>query len=308
MRRSRLLLGIMILVLFFFTVMIWYVAWREDRRDLLTVSFLDIGQGDSIYIDAPSGRQVLIDGGPNAAVLRTLAEVSPWWDRSIDLMVATHPDGDHIGGLIDVLARYKVSTILISSVEGGTKTWDTLSRAMSDEKASVIVAKRGQIIDMGGEVYLEILSPDRDVPNVDTNLGCVVARLVYGTTSFMLSCDAPQAIENYLVALDGSTSLTTSGSTSFDDAQNKSLTTGGSGLKSTVLKAGHHGSKTSSSPFFVGFVDPAFVVFSRGCDNKYGHPNQETIDTFARFNIPTLDTCTSGTITFVSDGQTVSLR
>ena len=302
MRRSRLLLGIMILVLLSLTVMIWYVAWREDRHGLLTVSFLDIGQGDSIYIDAPSGRQVLIDGGPNAAVLRTLAEVSPWWDRSVDLMIATHPDSDHIGGLIDVLARYKVGTIMESSVQGSTATWNTLEKEIHAEGSPVITATRGQIVDLGStastgstgspqaaHAHLEILSPDRRVPNVDTNVGCVVMRLVYGATSFMLSCDAPQAIENYLVALDGSTSLTT----------------GGSNLKSNVLKAGHHGSKTSSSPFFVGFVGPAFVVFSRGCDNKYGHPNQETIDTFARFNIPTLDTCTSGTITFVSDGQTV---
>ncbi|KKW22797.1 MAG: Metallo-beta-lactamase family protein [Candidatus Kaiserbacteria bacterium GW2011_GWC2_52_8b] len=284
MRRSRFLLTLTILVLFFLTATIWYVAWREDRRGLLTVSFLDIGQGDSIFIDAPSGRQVLIDGGPNAGVLRKLAEVSPWWDRSIDVVIPTHPDGDHVGGLIDVLQRYTVDTIIESSVQGTTATWNAVEKAVHAEGARVVIAHRGQIVDLGDGAYLEVLSPDRDVPNVDTNLGCVVTRLVYGETSFMLPCDAPQVIENYLVVLDGG------------------------GLHSNVLKAGHHGSKTSSSPFFVGFVDPQFAVFSRGCDNKYGHPNQETIDTFARFNIKALDTCTEGTITFVSDGKTVTKR
>ena len=119
---------------------------------------------------------------------------------------------------------------------------------------------------------------------MDTNDGCVVVRLVYGATAFMLSCDAPQSIENYLVTLGTST------------------------LKSNVLKAGHHGSKTSSSPLFLGYVAPEYGVYSRGCENKYGHPAQQTIDTFARFDIPTLDTCKDGTVTFVSDGQTIARR
>jgi len=273
--------GVAILVLLVLTLCIWYAALREDTRGLLTVSFLDVGQGDAIFIRAPSGRQVLIDGGPNTGVLRELARVVPWYDRSIDVVIPTHPDADHISGLIDVLARYKVDTIVHSSVEGDTKTFAAFNKAMADEDAREVVAMRGQIVDLGGGAYLQILSPDRPVPRVDTNDGCVVIRLVYGATAFMLSCDAPQSIENYLVALGTST------------------------LKSNVLKAGHHGSKTSSSALFLGYVAPEYGVYSRGCDNKYGHPAQQTVDTFARFDIPTLDTCKDGTVTFVSDGQTV---
>src|SRR3989344_951930 len=223
MRRSVQVKGITILVLLVLTLCIWYAAMREDARGLLTVSFLDVGQGDSIFIQAPSGRQVLIDGGPNTGVLRELARVVPWYDRSIDVVIPTHPDADHISGLIDVLARYKVDAIVHSSVEGDTKTFTAFNRAMADEDAREIVAMRGQIVDLGGGAYLQILSPDRPVPRVDTNDGCVVVRLVYGATAFILSCDAPQSIENYLVTLGTST------------------------LKSNVLKAGHHGSKPSSS-------------------------------------------------------------
>ena len=216
----------------------------------------------------------------------------PWYDRAIDVVIPTHPDADHIGGLIDVLDRYKVAMIVHSSVEGDTKTARALVAKMRQEGAQEVVAVRGQIIDLGKGAYLEILSPDRSVPHVETNDGCVVARLVYGKTAFMLSCDAPQGVENYLVALDRSTSLTA----------------GGSGLKSDVLKAGHHGSKNSSSPLFLGFVHPAYAVYSRGCKNRYGHPAPETVARFAQFDIPTLDTCTDGTVTFVSDGQTARKR
>jgi|SRR3989338_6921988 len=288
MRKSVQVKGAAILVLLALTLCIWYAALQEDRRGALTVSFLDVGQGDSIFIQAPSGRQVLIDGGSSASVLRSLSRVSPWYDRSIDVVIPTHPDQDHIGGLIDVLARYRVDTVIHSSVQGDTKTFAAFTAAVTEEHARDVVGKRGQVVDLGKGAYLEILSPDRDVPRVDTNDGCVVARLVYGTTAFMLSCDAPQSIENYLVAL-ASTPLGTSGGS----------------LRANVLKAGHHGSKTSSSPLFLGYVAPEYGVFSRGCNNKYGHPAAETVATFARFGIPTFDTCTDGTVTFVSDGKTV---
>jgi competence protein ComEC len=284
MRTSARIVGVAIVALFILVACIWYAVLREDHRGILTVSFLDIGQGDSIFINAPSGRQVLIDGGPDASVLRRLGEVMPFYDHSIDVIIGTHPDADHIGGLIDVLQRYQTSYIVQSSVQGSTPTWNSFEQAIKQDQekgVKVITALRGQVIDLGKGAYLEILSPDRTLLHTDTNTACVVSRLVYGKTSFMLPCDAPQDIENYLAALGTST------------------------LKSDVLKAGHHGSRTSSSPIFVGYVNPAYAVYSRGCNNKYGFPHAETIATFAKFQIPTLDTCTQGTITFVSDGAQV---
>ena len=285
MRRSVLIIALALLVLVVLTAIVWFAVLREGRGEELTVSFLDIGQGDAIFIESPSGRQGLIDGGPGRVVLRELAKVMPWYDRSIDIVVATHPDLDHIGGLVDVFARFRVGLIVESSVkdEEGTDA-QAFERAAAAEKTERLVAHRGDRIDLGDGVVIEILSPDRDVPHVDTNLGCLVARVVYGKTSFMLTCDAPDEIEEYLVALDREK------------------------LKSNVLKAGHHGSKTSSSPLFLGFVNPNFAVFSRGCDNRYGHPAPEVVARFKLFEIPTLDTCTDGIITFVSDGQTVKRR
>ena len=282
--QSTKILGVAIVVVALVAGLVWYAALREDRHGMLTVSFLDIGQGDSIYIETPSGRQVLIDGGPDSMVLRRLSDVMSWYDRTIDVVIGTHPDADHIGGLIDVFKRYKVGMILQSSVLGSTVTWNVFEKGISAERARVFTAERGQVIDLGGGAHIEVLSPDRPVPNLETNTACVVAKLVYGDTSFMFSCDAPQAIENYLVGLDGAK------------------------LHSTVLKPGHHGSKTSTSPLWVGYVDPQYAVLSRGCDNKYGFPHQETLDTLAKFGVAVEDTCKQGTVTFISDGKVVSLR
>jgi len=282
MRRSVKITGYAILTLLFLCLCIWYAVIQESRNGLLTVSFLNIGQGDSIFIEAPSGRQALIDGGPSGIVLRELSKFIPWYDRTIDVVIPTHPDADHIGGLVDVLPRYKIGTIVHSDVEGDTATAKALVEGMAREGAQQVIARRGQLIDLGGGVYIEVLFPDRSVKNVETNTGCVVTRLVYGKTSFMLSCDAPKEIENYLVRLDGAD------------------------LRSDVLKAGHHGSKNSSSELFVGFVNPEYGVFSRGCNNKYGHPAPEVTALFERFGIPTGDTCKDGTITFTSNGLQIS--
>lgn len=287
MRRSVQIMGVVILILFAATAVIWSAVLHNDRHGVLTVSFLNIGQGDSILIESPSGRTALIDGGPTASVLRELGKQMPWYDKSIDVIIPTHPDSDHVSGLIDVLERYKVRYVVQSSVLGDTATWRTLEDTIAADTRKgtrMVTAQRGQIIDLGDGAYLEVLSPDRRVPNLETNMGCVVTRLVYGNTSFMLSCDLPQAMEEYLVSLDGTD------------------------LHSDVLKAGHHGSKTSSSPLFVGYVDPQYAVYSRGCNNIYGMPHTETIATFKAFNIPTLDTCLRSTITFTSDGQKVSLK
>ena len=287
MRASARIVGVAIVVLAITAGGIWSAAIHANRGGILTVSFLNVGEGDAIFIQAPSGRTALIDGGPDTGVLRQLGAVIPWYTRSIDVVIPTHPDADHITGLIDVLERYNVSYIIQSSVLGDTPVWNSLENEIkksAEQGTKVITAMRGQVIDLGNGTYLEVLMPDRNVPNVDTNVGCVVTRLVYGATSFIFSCDAPQNIENYLVYLDGKN------------------------LHSDVLKAGHHGSANSSSPPFVGFVDPQYAVYSRGCDNKYGFPASSTVATFKQMNIPTLDTCTDGTVTFTSDGETVNKK
>lgn len=259
-------------------------VWSVPTHRGLSVSFLDVGQGDAIFIQSPSGTQILVDGGPDGSVLRELSKKMPFWDRTIDAVIESHPDKDHIAGLVEVMKRYDVGTFLEPGIENDTAPTVALAKAVREEKGIEDVrARRGMRLHLGGGAYADILFPDRDVDTIETNTGSIVMKVVYGDTSFFLSGDSPQAVEKYLTALDGEN------------------------LKSTVLKAGHHGSKNSSAEEFVKAVAPEYVVYSRGCDNTYGHPAFEVSALMKRLQIPTLDTCEKGTITFQSDGVAVSV-
>lgn len=258
------------------------LLWLSPAPAGLTVTFFDVGQGDSILIEGPTGVQVLVDGGYDLSAVRELGARLPFWDRTIDAIVATHPDQDHIGGLPEVLERYTVSYIIDPGIGNTTKVWNTFADAVEAERAQLIVARAGQRLDLGGGAYADILYPDRDVSKVkDTNAGSVVMRVVYGDTSVMLTGDLPSKEEQGLFLKLGY------------------------GLDSDVLKAGHHGSQTSSLPDFVESVSPEYVVFSRGCNNRYGHPHEDVVSYFESQKIKILDTCEDGNVRFVSDGTTL---
>jgi len=256
------------------------IIFSSAPSHLLSVSFLDVGQGDSILIEGPRGAEVLIDGGADQSVLRELGKRRSFFDRSIDAIVATHPDQDHIGGLSDVLERYDVSVVIESGVSGDTAAVRAFDAAVAREGAERVIAAPTTRLLLGRGAYADILYPDRDISSVsDTNSASVVLRVVYGTRAFMLTGDAPKPIEQHLTTIYGS------------------------GLASDVLKAGHHGSKTSSLESFVRAVDPEYVIYSRGCDNRYGHPAPEVVALFKTLTISSFDTCEKGTITFRSDGK-----
>lgn len=269
--------------LFLITAFIWYAVLREERH-VLTVSFLDVGQGDAIFIESPTGNQILIDGGATASVLRGLGKSIPFFDHSIDMIFATHPDQDHFAGLIDVLRRYRVGLIGENGARNDTATYASYEKEIIREKAPTHVLHRGERIQLGGGAYLDILFPDRDMAEAESNTGSIVAKLVYGETSFMLTGDSPIAIENYLSAI------------------------GGDDLDVDVLKVGHHGSKTSSSETFIGYTSPEYAVISAGKDNTYGHPHQEVLERLQQFGAKILRTDEVGTIVFTSDGIKVQLK
>lgn len=262
------------------------LALRHDTAPTLTVSFLDVGQGDSILVKGPTGIQMLIDGGKDRSAIRALPKVMGPLDRTIDLMVATHPDADHIGGLPDVLARYQVAHLLSSGRETDSSFLERLEAASASERGMTqAVARRGMRIHLGGGAYADVLHPEDNVSKLpDTNDASVVMRLVYGDTEFMLTGDAPSWVEDRLVKGYGD------------------------GLRSDVLKAGHHGSKTSTDASFLSAVDPDVVVISAGKDNSYGHPNAEVLERIRDSGAAAISTIESGTITFVSDAKTVSRK
>lgn len=287
-----------------------YVAFREERNGILTVAFLDVGQGDAIYIETPSGNQILIDGGPGKTVLRELSKVMPFYDKSIDVVIATHADQDHVGGLPDVLKKYKVNIFMEPGVSGKSSSYKELEKIITEKSQGLtlgnfkgetlkkILARRGMIVDLGDGAILQILFPDRDPSGMDTNVAGIVARLVYGENEFLLTGDSPIAIENYLVSLG---------------CQGQPLKCPGPkglplALASDVLKVGHHGSKTSTGASFVSAVSPQYAVISVGKDNRYGHPNQEVLDILNNFGAKILRTDQSGRIVFKSDGINLEIK
>ncbi len=271
-----------------------YIAVKEGRGEKLTVAFLDVGQGDAIFIESPNGNQMLLDAGPGKSVLRELSKIMPFYDRSIDVLLATHPDADHIGGMPDVLEKYKVSLFLEPGVEGDTSLYKELElqieKRESQGKIEKLEARRGMVVDLGSGAILEILFPAIDPEGMETNTASIVARLVYGASEFLLTGDSPSNIEDYLVS------------------QNCTETNCAFGLDADVLKAGHHGSKTSTSREFVSTVSPEYAIISAGKDNRYGHPHPEVLETLTTTGAKILRTDTSGRIIFESDGVNLEVR
>jgi len=276
--------GIIIFFLGLTTVLVWCVAPAPQTSNLLAVRILDVGQGDAVHIMTPDGYEMIIDGGPDTSVLRELSKNRSFFDRHIDVMIATHSDTDHVSGLVDVLKRFEVDLILESEVEHDAPAAVMFAETAGAEGARLITAQAGQTIQLGASTTVRILSPKGDVSNWRSNTASIILQVQYGDTEFMFTGDTPKSIEDWLVENHGDT------------------------LESEVLKLGHHGSDTSSSGLFLDTVDPEFAVVSAGGDNRYGHPHREVVERVSERNITLLETSKAGSVIFLSDGVDVWLR
>jgi len=254
----------------------------------LHVSFLDVGQGDAILIQK-GNQQVLIDGGPSPqAIGLELGRKMPFWDRTIELMILTHPSADHITGLVEVLNRYQVREVLYPDVAFDSGIYDEWLRLVEEKKTKSTLAQVGQQIDLGNEVSIEVLNPqsppltstDSDVDN-----NAAILHLSMGEVSFLLTADMMWEAELELIMQRAN-------------------------LKSTVLKVAHHGSDTSTTTEFLAVVNPQLAVISVGADNKFGHPRDEVLsrleDRLGSENIYRTDE--DGTVEFITNGERLWVR
>jgi beta-lactamase superfamily II metal-dependent hydrolase len=253
----------------------------SSTPEQFAIHFLDVGQGDAIFIQTPDGYEVLIDGGASSAVLQQLSSIQSWSDRDIDIVIATHPDTDHVGGLNDVLDGYEVEMIIQTEADSDSPAAVAFKKAVSAEDAIVHFARAGQHIQVGASTTIEILAPASDTSNWESNTASVIVRVTYGNAAFMLTGDAPAEVEDYLTEVYGND------------------------LRSNVLKLGHHGSKTSTSELFLDTVQPEYAVVSASLGNRYGHPDQSVMQRVFSRDIQTFHTGTDGTVTFYSDGKQV---
>jgi len=259
-------------------IFVWLALFTfPDGR--LHVSFLDVGQGDSILMESPSGHQILVDGGPSpAAVTFALGKALPFWDRSLDLVVLTHPQEDHLAGLIGVLERYQVGLLLDPGEECASEACQRFWELVEVKEIPYRKVEAGMRVELGDGVRIEVLHPPPELlrgTGSDVNNNSVVLKVTMERASLLLTGDIEEEGERALLA-------------------------SGRPLRNLVLKAPHHGAATSLTPRFLGEVSPQLVIISVG-ENKFGHPAPETLAKLS--SLTTLRTDEEGTIEVVTDGE-----
>ena len=270
-------------LIFFFNIIVWKGVFELNKSTFLEVNFFDVGQGDSIFIETPKRQQILIDAGPGSIILEKLSKEMPFWDRTIDLIILTHPEKDHLAGLIEVLKSYTVENILWTGVKRDTSEAREWEKLIKEEGAKIFIARADQKITWqeGEKNSIEVLYPFENFNGKvieNSNNTSVVAKLIFGGISFLFTGDIQRAVE-------------------------KELTEKGGVLDSDVLKLAHHGSKTSSSEEFLGKVTPEIVVIQVGKDNQYGHPHQEVLERLKKYGIKVLRTDKDSDIKIISDSK-----
>jgi len=254
-------------------------AWHGRPDGRLHVMFLDVGQGDAIFVQTPSGRQILVDGGPSGSVLLSqLGRHMPFWDRTLDLVLLTHSDIDHVSGLVPVLERFRVDHVVFHEEGASSDVYERWLKDVAHERGVVSDVRAGQQIDLDQGVRMTVLYSGGKCMQADGNSNncSVVTRLEYGQFSVLLPGDIEAPIEQSLV---------------YDGAVQQSV----------VLKAAHHGSCTSTTQEFVDAVAPQVVVISVGADNEFGHPCDGVLERLAGLQVYRTDE--DGTIEIVTDGS-----
>lgn len=287
--------AVLVLLLLFAVPFFWNYSHAAGD---LTVTFIDVGQGDSMLIESPSGRKVLIDGGgrqENSSSTAITKEdptgrsiVVPFLRKKgineLDLLILTHPHDDHVGGLPYVLEKIKVDRVLDSGQAQTSRGYTHFLQLIESKRIPYKIGRAGQIIDLGDGVRGYVLHPSEPLitgTDSDLNNNSIVVKLDYGRTSFLFMGDTEFEGEDRILSL-------------------------GHSIRSDVLKVGHHGSRTSTSINFLEAVRPEYAVISVGARNKFGHPNLETLRRLGDYGVKVFRTDLNGAVIFRSDGTNLT--
>lgn len=267
-------------IVFVMTTSIFIIDHQPGK---FKVVFLDVGQGDAIFIQTPEKYQILIDTGASSVITSELGSVMAPWDRSLDMIIITHPDMDHFGAMEDVLEHYVVDTI----IDNGFYHDDEFSEyatLVKQEGSTYVRPHNGYRVALPGDVILTFISVPDFGQGSDKNDESIIVRVDYKKASFLFTGDASVDIEEMLV--DEHPEL----------------------LDIAILKLGHHGSKTSSSELFLQATTPQIAVISAGIGNRYGHPHPDVMQRASDLGIRTVCTCDDGRIMFVEKDEGLMLR
>jgi competence protein ComEC len=282
MRKKQTILFLLIFILLNFYS--WSFLFSLCQKEL-EVTFFDVGQGDAIFIKTPQNHYILIDGGPDSVILEKLEKKLPFYNRSIDLVILTHPHYDHISGVVEILERYKVKNILYTGVIGEGSVFSKWEELVKEDYR---LARAGQRIS-ANDFFLNILYPAENLKNKeveDLNETSIVSRLVFGRYSFLFMGDAYKEQEKEITEYKK------------DCEKEKGKQCDVFEINSTVLKVGHHGSDSSSLKNFLTAVNPKIAVIMVGEGNKYGHPSKDVIGRLEEKGIEIKRTDKDGDIVF----------
>lgn len=269
-------------------ILIFFVYFNFNDNKLHLV-ICDVGQGDAIFIRTPSEADILIDGGPDKKVLDCLSDHMPFWDKSLDLVIMTHPDADHSTGLVDVIKRYKVNSFYTEAVPGRTDIYKLLKATLAEKKLSAKYLDSGNKLNENSGFSMKTLWPstkaiestDQNRTKLALNELAVVELVSYGKFSVLLSADAGLEVMDQITDETGDID---------------------------ILKVPHHGSKTGMSDHFLSLIRPELAVISVGENNKYGHPAKISLDLLNKYHVKILRTDLDGEIEILSDGKTWSVK
>ncbi|MCF0149109.1 MAG: MBL fold metallo-hydrolase [Clostridium sp.] len=250
----------------------------------IEISYLDVGQGDAAYIRV-NGLDILIDAGPRSDADKLLKQLEEKNIDDFEIVIATHPHEDHIGGMTKVFEKYEVKSFYMPKVTSTTKTFENMMKAVSNEglKVKVKVINEGTSIDIGEGAKFIAYSPNKDTYD-NLNDYSPIMKLTYGNKSFIFTGDAEKSVESEV------------------------LKSYANELKADVIKFGHHGSSTSSTKEFIDAISPQYGIISCGVDNSYGHPHREILDIIKNMGIEAYRTDKQGQITITSDGNTIEVK
>lgn len=265
---------------------VWLVLAESGRQKFTEVRFFDVGQGDAAFVQTARGTQIIIDGGPGNSVLEKLGRAMPFYDRQIDWMILSHPDSDHLSGLLAVLENYRVDNIVWSGIGKDSDECRQWEAMIAREGARIFEVSAPDRFSLdGGDVVVEILLPESESAGAkeSSNNLSVAARIIHKNRAFLFAGDI--------------------------DAEKEALLFGANpDLRADVLKIAHHGSKYSANEEFTAGLATAAAVISCGKDNRHGHPHPETLDLLEKYDIKTLRTDDDGNIVFRTDGERVFVR
>jgi competence protein ComEC len=271
-------------ILFLIAVLVWLAVFSLKNQEL-EIIFFDIGQGDSILIKTKNNQQILIDGGPDDSVVDKLGENLPFYDKKIELIILTHPDKDHLSGLVEVVKRYQVDKILKTGVECSTEVCQILLEQIQKKKIPVEIAQAGQTIFLDKNIFLGILNPSENLfgENVkNKNDASIVAKLIAGKNSVLFTGDITSKSEKKLVE------------NNFN-------------LQSDFLKIAHHGSKYSTSENFLKEVSPETAIISVG-KNSWGMPTKEVLEKLDRKKIKVYRTDIDGDVRIIFSENNLKIK